>query len=696
MTDQNTNPIKARYFKRQMARASESAALFDTLIVYFVISTVIGIVIDVISIFIDVPTMGDNPSEIAKLNAIRWLFTSAAVIYFVNVCLLMSPWKATIGMKIDGIYLETSDGSRPSLIQTLKFFFLSPVYMPLVYITAYLWCVNILLDFYTSVTAGIFYFSGTAILITLYTLIFGNVLNARQKLTGLTTKFTNKRAEKLDKKFVRKEQFLRRWLTPLTYIDRGILTIYLAAFLFFPILLALNYVIRPSFDYSLYKPYEIDWGNDNAFFALNGLTAPENIRNSYEYGKSLAYKDFKTLEFLKKEAKIPYNFPAPSAKNFQQYEFDKSALMFKRLKGTGDIEKNFECMFDLNEAGPTQECATSADIETAINKNNILWERFNKLPDYKKFSTPPQKPDFLDLDKYMTLPHGKGHFITGDVLFETFPFDNDSLVDLATLKAAQISLMQQQGKSEAALKEWLKFMKLYNQMIESRTTTIRKGIFMIVHGVHGRALETLLYNDPQLAQNHFDEIMTAIKPKGLNMFNASLLLSDNHMSYEPAFLYETGSSTGIQNKIYKCMPKAQRLTDLTAKEFSKINLEKICPDIQVTDPWSLTSPTLKTPGNPIKNGIWGIMYGSNLSGASLIGNMHIADAKMRMMVLGTQILSQNIPADKIEEFVRSTSPELQNPITELSFGWNENSTYIWFDTPDKNMKKQIFRLNIVK
>lgn len=34
MTDQNTNPIKARYFKRQMARASESAALFDTLIVY--------------------------------------------------------------------------------------------------------------------------------------------------------------------------------------------------------------------------------------------------------------------------------------------------------------------------------------------------------------------------------------------------------------------------------------------------------------------------------------------------------------------------------------------------------------------------------------------------------------------------------------------------------------------------------------
>lgn len=135
MTDKNTDPLKTKYFKRQMTRASLRAALVDTLVVYFVISTVIGIVIDIISIFIDLPTVGDNPSEIAKLNILRWLFTSAAAIYFANVCLLMSPWKATLGMKADDVYLETADGKRPSLTQTLKFFLLSPVYIPLVCVT---------------------------------------------------------------------------------------------------------------------------------------------------------------------------------------------------------------------------------------------------------------------------------------------------------------------------------------------------------------------------------------------------------------------------------------------------------------------------------------------------------------------------------------------------------------------------------
>ena len=88
------------------------------------------------------------------------------------------------------------------------------------------------------------------------------------------------------------------------------------------------------------------------------------------------------------------------------------------------------------------------------------------------------------------------------------------------------------------------------------------------------------------------------------------------------------------------------------------------------------------------------MFGSTLSGATLIGNMHIADAKMRMMVLGTQILKQNIPADEIAEFVMNAPPELQNPITELPFGWNEQSAYLWFDTPDKIIKRQMFRIKV--
>lgn len=90
------------------------------------------------------------------------------------------------------------------------------------------------------------------------------------------------------------------------------------------------------------------------------------------------------------------------------------------------------------------------------------------------------------------------------------------------------------------------------------------------------------------------------------------------------------------------------------------------------------------------------MYRAHLNCTKLIGHMHIADARMRMMALGTQILNQNIPTDKIEEFVKNAPPELQNPIEEAPFGWNGQSSYLWFDTPEKSVRRQIMRITLKK
>gem|GEM_PF-5134761 len=693
MRNLKNSDLKAQYIQRKTLYASVSAAIVDTWAFLFVIMTAQGIFVDTISLFFTLPEMGDNPPPETIRAAIGWLFIFITISYFLNVCLIMSPWKATLGMKVDGIFLEGIEGNRPSLIQTLKFFLLSPVYMPLLAITIYIWCTPLPPALYSSTTAFILYISGTAILTAIYTLAFGSVQNARHRLTGLTTRLTPKYRTKLEKKAGKKEKSLQRWLTPLTYFDKGILAVYLAVFLYFPAMLAFNHLIPASFNNSIYKPYEINWGNDNAFFALNGLGAPANISNAYQFGKSHAYKDFELMERLKKDAKIPHLFDMPPGTDFQEFAFDQPALEFNSLKNTRGKNINFNCLFDMDEQGPSLECSTPDDVQKAITANAILWKRFNTITNYNNYSSPPPIPDDINLNEYLALPARNGHLIFNDYIFDKEPLRGEFLIELAQLKAAHIVLMQRNEGSESAFKEWNRFMNLYRNMTESRTTIELKAIFMIVFGIHRNALETLLYKDPEIAQNHFDEIKSTLNPQGIKTFRGESLLLDNQTSFEPALIHETGPSNSIQNKIFDCTTKIQKLETFSAKELFQIDPEKICPALQSNNPWAFGTAWLSA-GNPMINAVWGLMYNHNLMGAMFFQNMIASDAQSRMIILGAEILNKNIPKDQIETFVKNAPRELQNPIEETPFHWNAQNSYLWFDPPGDRISKRTMHLNL--
>lgn len=679
--------LQARYIHRKVLHASVDSALVDTLGLMFLI----GLIADFIVNFFDFSQPDADPNVTAFVRIICIFYLT---IYFANTCLLMSPWKATIGMKLNGLYLTSSSEQRPSLIQTLKFFVFSPVYLPLICLNAYVWFSREPLGLYNTVTAGILYTGGTAILISIYALLFGSVLNARRKLTGLETKITYKHAEKLKKMSSRKELYLKRWLTPLTYKDKGILVIYLGIFLYFPILFVSNYLIPPSSNYSSYIPYEIDWGDDNAFFALSGLSAPKEITNSYEYGRSFAYKEFLMMENIKKEVGIPYLFDIPPAANFHKFTFDQPGIEFHQLKGARGINKYFDCLFDFEEIGPSQECGTPEDLETSKRLNAIIWERFNDIPNYSKFSTPPPTPDEINLTEYLAMTPGHGYLFLNDFTFNKYPLRGEVVIELARLKAADIIQMQRQGKSEEALKEWLKFMKLYRQMTESKASIELKGVYLIIFGIHADILETLLYNDPELAKSFSDNIESALNPQGLQAFNGAAMMGDHYASFELTMMYETGKSTGIQNRINDCINLTANLPNLTAKEFFTVDISNLCPSLQYDDPGDIMKNiSLTTQGNPVVNYLWAGMYRSHLIGTEFFGLMHARDAQLRMMVLGTQILSQNIPSDEIDEFVRNAPRELQNPIDESPFHWNAQNSYLWFD-PSGKLTERKFRLNL--
>ena len=102
---------------------------------------------------------------------------------------------------------------------------------------------------------------------------------------------------------------------------------------------------------------------------------------------------------------------------------------------------------------------------------------------------------------------------------------------------------------------------------------------------------------------------------------------------------------------------------------------------------------VNTSGNPIKNLIWGLLYRGELKAINLLDNMHIQDAENRMMLLGAEILRQNISADGIKDFVRKAPSELQNPIDETPFQWNSQGAYLWLDPPVKNIAQRKFHIN---
>lgn len=78
---------------------------------------------------------------------------------------------------------------------------------------------------------------------------------------------------------------------------------------------------------------------------------------------------------------------------------------------------------------------------------------------------------------------------------------------------------------------------------------------------------------------------------------------------------------------------------------------------------------------------------------SLAVSIKLVDVQMRMALLATQILDQNVPLDNISAFIASVSPELQNPITRKPFEWDADTKSLYFVRPDSGAEVK-FSLNL--
>jgi len=239
--------------------------------------------------------------------------------------------------------------------------------------------------------------------------------------------------------------------------------------------------------------------------------------------------------------------------------------------------KKLRCLYKLEktEDETEKECATFEDLSKFISENKIIWKRFNRAPDMGSvYVTPPM-------------------LVGGQMR---------SPLQLVQLKAASIIDIAKNGAPDQAMKEWLRYMKLYRMMAADRGPMVYKAVMGVSIGIQRQTLEKLLYMAPELATTYEAEITAALKNDG-PIFNDSLILADD---------------------------------------------------------WGLVEP---------------FMHGT-------MGNAN-----------AVKILSQNLPNSEISAYVKAAPDNLQNPITNTPFEWDEETAALSFKSPVTETRHS-FKLNI--
>lgn len=442
---------------------------------------------------------------------------------------------------------------------------------------------------------------------------------------------------------------------------------------FFIISFALDFLKKPLFEKEIYTPYPLDWNDyNNGFFALQGLNAPADSFDFYEIGRVKSHFYFLQNQKLREEVlPIPYQFERTSPDNFVSVDMSIKPFVFKHSSNRAG-QRLFACNERMTNNLGAKVCLDKIDLEKIIQDNQILWGRFNKLPTYSNFQRPPT--------------------IVGQSALDASTF-----IALADIKAAQTILVQRNGNSNEALKEWARFMDFYSKISRMRTDPVEKAVYMLSFAGQERVLEEMLYNDPHLAVQHFDLIKRVLKPEGVSKFRGQTMLMDAWAEYDLYMYYKVysasfGPVTDIRNKFYECFSRIDKLAELPPKVFfSQESRDFRCDNFQT---YPIFESLFLTRGNPIGNFIYGMGYGGIFSSQKLVKNMHVIDARMRMTLLAVEILHKKIGQNKVVDYIQNVPVELQNPLTEGPFGWDENGQYLWFFDPTKPYKIVRFKLKI--
>lgn len=605
---------------------------------------------------------------VKQVCATNSIIKIAAVITFsyllLCVLLICSPLKASPVMYFSGIYLLNEKEEKPQFNEALKLILFSRNLLPLYFAYFYCYYHNFTLSLHQSANLT-FLFSGLVTLL-LFIEMFGNSeMTWDERISGLRIHLTEKKEEKLREQIKKQNRWYYR-----VFHNIGGPKITIAISLIFWGCLAIN-ILRegvPPQDYDevLYKRAAPIW-EDNAYFALAGLDAPEGTQDFYEYGRQEVVFNSKRYTSYKKEVGIPYTHEVPEIP-FSLYHPDKLAngLTFD----SRDLDQ-WSCLYDMGAKESSPSCVSKEDVLNLIDANLELWRRFRELPTYSSFSIP-------------------------DLFLESY-YSGEDLIGLVKLNNVYILDLQAQGLSKQAMGEWQRYMELYLKMVNTHSSLLDKSVFLVALGGQFSVLETLFYNDPQLAVEYGSEIHELLDINDVAFFGAGEIIANDWRITEPLMLPSLGSVPYQKRLMYKCIEEYQRIAALPAGEYLQMQDYRFCKEQYPTDLNTWLIRSISGPGNFASNMIHNLLMGGMLKGGKIIGNMHKNISDYKMALVAVELIKNKVSSENVQDYLNAMPEAYWNPITKSPFLWDKGKQMLYYaNVEDPGLApSRMFRVKLV-
>ena len=610
----------------------------------------------------------DSWSEVVNQNCvINFIVKSGSYTLFpyflLCILLILSPLQASPTMYFRGIFVTNEKGNKPSLHEVIKLVVFGIHLIPLYFVCFY----ALYRDFTFSlhqITNIIFTYAGLTSSLLLFEVFYKSDHVWDERVSGLRYNFTQKKIEKIEKEIEKLNTWYNRPFIKLQRINIGPIL----GFLIFGFL-AIN-VLReglPPEDYNevLYKRAPPVW-EDNAYFALAGLDAPEHVKDFYAYGKQEII--FHSGQFIKykNDVGLPYSHSIPETDS----SLFHSEQSNEKLKFDDRDMYPWKCLYDFQSKMNTSSCPDKGLVLNLIKTNKELWRRFQTLPDYDVFSIPD-------------------HFL--EVVFK-----GQDLIQLSQLNAVYILGIQAREGKDTAVLEWIRYMKLYLNMASTNTSLVNKAIYLILVLEHKNLLEMLLYNDPTIAITYGDEIKDLLTIENINFFQNGGLIADDWRILEPWALPVLGSSANQKKLLYSCFKEVQGIANLSAFQFFKIKSLSFCSNEYPKNVDEFILKSFTDSGNFITNIIYNLLMGGVIKGESLIRITHLLLVDFKMSKVAIELIKNNVRAERVESYLQNMPKEYKSPITNSPFAWDQKKKTLYYEEPNKADLVPIrrFHLNI--
>lgn len=261
--------------------------------------------------------------------------------------------------------------------------------------------------------------------------------------------------------------------------------------------------------------------------------------------------------------------------------------------------------------------------------------------------------------------------------FSGVPIADPVLLDLNKLVVAEIQLDLRKRRTNQAYENWRENHRFLVRALAADATWIDKAIIRVSHGLSLFVLDELLTNAPQIAREHYAELLELLRPLELSEYNLKGAIRAEYLLFDS--LYGTPETLKfwvhpnfVRNRFYRL-----------ALDYLEVcgNPDRLNERLEALRQKHILEWNLDYLRDPLNTLIARMLLNGQVSAGVLVEGMYFKMAYVRLLALKVRILNARIPDSKIEAFLQETEENLRNPLTDEPMRWNSSRRAIYFDVP---------------